>query len=50
MTDEEMSWQFCEGLFQTEDERTIVRRILEGAEEIEIIEELLTREAAKGGE
>lgn len=41
MTDEEMSWQFCEGLFDAEEERTIIRRILEGAEDIEIIEELL---------
>ena len=43
-----MSWQFCEGLFETaEEKRTIVSRILEGAGDDEIIRGLLFGEQRK---
>ena len=38
---DEMSAQFCLGLFQSETEQLIIRRLLENADELEIIDELL---------
>lgn len=33
--------EFCEGLFESEEEKLIIRRLLEGVEDEEIIRELL---------
>lgn len=41
MNTDEMSAQFCQGLFKTDTEQLIIRRLLENADELEIIDELL---------
>ena len=45
----QLSQQFCEDLFETEEEKQIVSRLLAGAEDREIIREILGATTEESG-
>lgn len=44
MSNDELASGFLEGLFKSDEERLVVRRVSENADELEIIDELLNSE------